>query len=93
MARTKKTPDVAKLVETLAAKKSTVSDFAIIDIKAGRGVVAEHFDLLPDRVGPTPEEFRVPFVLQGYLTGIHSGNDGESQEFSAHVDKIEFIKA
>jgi len=82
--------DAAKLAATLNAKKSTVCDFAVIDIKAGRGAVADHFDKLPDRVGPIPDEFKLPFALRGHLNGINSDNDGESQEFTAHVDWIWF---
>jgi len=82
--------DADALMKALNAKKGVVSDFAIIDIKSGRGAVADHFDKLPDRVGPIPDEFKLPFVLQGHLNSINSANDGESQEFSAHVDYIEF---
>ena len=82
--------DAQAVMDALNANISKVCDFAIIDIKAGRSKVASHFDKLPDRVGPIPDEFKLPFVLQGHLNGINSANDGESQEFSAHVDKIAF---
>ena len=67
---------------------SVTCDFAIIDVKRGRTVLANHFRDRP-RVGPCPPELRIPVKLTGYIEAQHSGNDGVSIEFSVDVTSIE----
>lgn len=64
------------------------SDFAILDIKTGRAALAHRFVTRP-RMGPCPENLRVPVVITGYLDCVHSRDDGVSQEFSVVVEKLE----
>lgn len=62
-------------------------DLAILDIKEGRRALNRHLAGRPS-LGPCPEEFRVPVALTGYIENVHSRDDGNSQEFSVHVDNF-----
>ena len=64
------------------------STHAILDVRNGRNKLAEHFDRHP-RLGPCPENLRIPVVIHGYIDDVWSTNDGTSQEFSVTVEKVE----
>jgi hypothetical protein len=52
--------------------------------------LAHFFNKLPTRVGrPARAGERIPVVIRGYIDGIWSQDDGESREFSVHVEKVE----
>lgn len=63
------------------------SNFAILDVKAGRAALAEHFKDCP-RLGPCPSRQRIPVTITGYIDGIHSHDDGVSREFSMTVQSV-----
>lgn len=63
------------------------SEFAILDVKAGRKALTKHFDARP-RLGECPPDLRIPIVIHGYLDGIHSRDDGTSREFSVCVERV-----
>jgi hypothetical protein len=65
------------------------SGFAIVDITNGRAKLAKHFDRPFDGFKPCPEELRVPISLTGYLDGINSRDDGESQEFTMTITRMD----
>ena len=58
------------------------SDFAILDVKAGRGALFK-------RVGrqPAPEN-RVPVTITGFIKYAWGTDDGTSQEFSVLVTGV-----
>lgn len=62
------------------------SNFAILDVKNGRKSLAKHFKNRPT-AGECPKEMRIPVIITGYIEGVWGRDDGESQEFSVHVDK------
>lgn len=64
------------------------SDFAIVDVKKGRKSLEKHFKREPG-IGICAPEKRIPITIKGYLDGTHSGDDGISQEFTMHVDRVE----
>jgi hypothetical protein len=64
------------------------SDFAILDVKAGRAALFKHFAKRP-RVGMCPPELRIPVTNTGYIEGVHGNDDGVSREFSIYVEKVE----
>lgn len=55
------------------------SDFAILDVKVGRGkldkIISDH-------------KHRIPVTLTGFITDTHSGDDGVSIEFSVDVAAV-----
>jgi hypothetical protein len=55
------------------------SNFAIIDIKAGRGFIRKRIE----KAGG--DNARIPVVIRGHIDRIHSRDDGISQEFSIAV--------
>lgn len=63
------------------------SDFAILDVKAGRAKLAKHFADRP-RMGPCPAKMRVPVVIRGYIDGVWGGDDGVSREFTVTVTSV-----
>lgn len=63
------------------------SDFAILDVKNGRRALFEHFKPRP-RLGPCPEELRIPVTITGYIGDVWSKDDGTSQEFEVQVDSV-----
>ncbi|WP_456868270.1 hypothetical protein [Galbibacter sp. BG1] len=67
-----------------------VSDFALLDVKDGRHDLAKHFKDRPV-MGECPPEFRVPVTIEGYIQDVWGSDDGESQEFSVKVEKIETV--
>lgn len=67
------------------------SDFAILDVKAGRKSLAKHFADRPG-LGPCPAKMRIPVTIKGYIDGIHSGDDGVSREFSIIVKSVSTAK-
>ncbi len=67
------------------------SNFAILDVRRGRATLAHQFTGCP-RTGPTPVEYRIPVTIHGYISCVHSGDDGESQEFSVAVERLEMFK-
>ncbi len=66
------------------------SDFAILDVLTGRGALNKRFANRP-RLGPCPVEMRVPVVIYGYISDVHGGFDGVSQEYTVTVTKVEAI--
>lgn len=77
---------------TSAAEMKLKSDFAILDVKAGRAALAKRFQSRP-ALGPCPEDMRVPVTIRGFIDGIHSRDDGVSREFSVDVTSVELTKA
>lgn len=69
------------------AMKPIKSEFAIVDVKKGRRALAKHFIDRP-RMGTCPPHLRIPVTITGYIDGIHSRDDGVSQEFSVDVTQI-----
>jgi hypothetical protein len=63
------------------------SDFAILDVKAGRRVLAKHFAARP-LTGDCPQELRIPVLIYGHIVGVWGRDDGISQEFHVDVSKI-----
>lgn len=63
------------------------SDFAILDVKAGRGKLTKHFETRP-RLGRCPMNLRIPVVIKGYIDSVWSDDDGTSREFSVTVQKV-----
>jgi len=66
-----------------------VSDFAILDIKKGRQVLAEFYKTMPRTFGATPEAYRIPVIITGYIAGVWGRDDGISQEFYVTVERVE----
>jgi hypothetical protein len=64
------------------------SDFAILDVKAGRGPLTKHFSRRLGR-GESREALRIPVTITGYIIDIHGNDDGVSREFNVHVTKVE----
>lgn len=64
------------------------SDFAILDVKAGRGPLTKHFQKRLGR-GESQSDRRIPVTISGYIDDIHGNDDGVSREFSVHVTKVE----
>lgn len=63
------------------------SDFAILDVKAGRAALARRFVERP-RLGECPPAMRVPVVIHGYVDGVWGDDDGISQEFCVTITKV-----
>lgn len=63
------------------------SDFAILDVKAGRKKLAKHFLDRP-QLGPCPVKLRVPVTIKGYIDHQHGSDDGTSIEFSVTVTAL-----
>ena len=57
------------------------SNFAILDVKKGRKKLVRHFDECPKRP-------RIPILIEGYIDGQHSEDDGTSIEFSVEVTSV-----
>jgi hypothetical protein len=64
------------------------STFAILDVKRGRSSLARHFR----KTQMDPLSNMVPVVITGQITGVWGSDDGESQEFTVDVFKIEISK-
>lgn len=63
------------------------SDFAILDVKAGRGPLNKHFKDRP-RLGECPPKMRVPVTITGYIDGVWGDDDGVSREFCVTVQSV-----
>lgn len=63
------------------------SDFAILDVKAGRAALNRHFARRP-RLGTCPPKMRVPVTITGYIDGVWGVDDGVSREFSVTVKSV-----
>lgn len=63
------------------------STFAILDVKAGKFALAQHFNKRP-RLGECPPKMRIPVTITGYIDGTWSDSDGISQEFSVTVQSV-----
>lgn len=60
------------------------STFAILDVKRGRKKLARRFEAAGTRV---------PVTIHGYITNVHSSDDGVSIEFTIEVtDAIERVR-
>lgn len=64
----------------MAAAPTLKSDFAILDVKAGRNGLAKHFE--------RPFAKPIPVTITGFIDGIHSADDGISREFSVAVTGV-----
>lgn len=67
------------------------SDFAILDVKAGRAALNKHFARRP-RLGECPPKMRVPVTITGYIDHVWSGDDGVSREFAVVVQSVKTKK-
>jgi hypothetical protein len=56
------------------------STYAMLDVKYGRGRLRKAL-----RVSPR----QVPVVIHGFIDGEFGRDDGVSQEFTVHVNKVE----
>lgn len=63
------------------------SDFAILDVKAGRAALAKQFTSRPP-LGECPTKLRIPVTITGYIDGIWGGDDGISREFTVVVQSV-----
>lgn len=63
------------------------SDFAILDVKAGRKALEKHFRNRPP-LGACPPSMRIPITIKGHIEGINSSDDGTSREFSVIVQSV-----
>lgn len=63
------------------------SDFALLDVKAGRGPLNKHFAKRP-RLGECPPAMRVPVTITGYIDGVWGEDDSVSREFSVVVQSV-----
>ncbi|MGX1096556.1 hypothetical protein [Amorphus sp. MBR-141] len=68
------------------------STFAILDVKGGRDRLTKLFEGRP-RMGPCPENMRVPVTIVGYIDSIHGNDDGESREFNVTVERVDVRSA
>ena len=71
--------------------KGITSEFAILDVKAGRKTLAKHFEKRPV-MGECPEALRIPIKIEGYIDAVWGGDDGVSQEFSVTVQDVRFAR-
>lgn len=65
------------------------SDFALLDVKTGRGALNKHFAKAP-RGRECPVAMRVPVTITGYIDGIWGSGDGV---FSVTVESVKTGKA
>lgn len=63
------------------------SDFALLDVKTGRGALNKHFAKRP-RLGECPPAMRIPVTITGYIDDVWGGDDGTSREFSVVVQSV-----
>ncbi|WP_454287240.1 hypothetical protein [Rhizobium arsenicireducens] len=63
------------------------SNFAILDVEAGRTQLEKHFATRPP-TGPCPEALRIPITITGYIDYPWGRNDGTSQEFAIVVESL-----
>ena len=66
---------------------SVKSDFAVLDVKDGRGALVKHFSQIPRGMN-CPDKMRIPVTITGWIDGINSDDDGVSREFSVHVSSV-----
>ena len=71
--------------------KTITSDFAILDVKAGRKTLAKHFEKRPV-MGECPEPMRVYVKIEGYIDAIWSSDDTVSREFSVNVQNVQIVR-
>lgn len=64
------------------------SDFALLDVRRGRKQLNDACDRAGGHNLPAP----IPVVIYGVITGRHGVDDGESQEFTVSVSKVEVAK-
>lgn len=67
------------------------SDFALLDVKAGRAALNKHFAKRPT-IGECPPKMRVPVTIHGYIDGVWGGDDGVSREFCVTVQSVKTKK-
>lgn len=60
--------------------------FAVVDIKKGRGDMRRRIESYDGFI-------KIPIVIHGFITAIHSGDDGISQEFAVDVTSCDEIVA
>ena len=63
------------------------SDYALLDVTEGRKKLFKHFKGSPS-MGATPMKYRIPVTITGYIDGVHSSDDGVSQEFLITVERV-----
>jgi hypothetical protein len=73
---------------TATANMKIVSDFALLDVKQGRGALNKRLANRP-RSGPCPDHMRIPVVIHGYIDDVWGSFDGVSQEYTVVVTKVE----
>ena len=71
--------------------KTIKSDFAILDVLAGRKTLAKHFAGLRGFV-VCPKDKRVYVKIEGYIDGIYGSDDGVSREFSVAVQSVKITR-
>jgi len=67
------------------------SDFALIDIKAGRAKVAKVLGEDWKVVGSKPTH-KIPITLKGFIVEQYSADDGVSREFAVDVTSVKLGK-
>lgn len=75
----------------MTAPKKIVSDFAILDVRTGQVALSNHFQGTP-KVGPCPEDLKIPVTIEGFIDGQWSRGDGTSTEFSVTVESVRINK-
>jgi hypothetical protein len=68
------------------------SDFALLDVKTGRGPLKKHFAKRP-RFGGCPPAMRIPVTITGYIDDVWGGDDGVSREFGVVVQSVKIKKS
>lgn len=61
------------------------SNFALLDVKAGRKALFARFKGNP--------QLRVPVTITGFITGSWSDDDGVSREFQVDVEAVTVTEA
>ena len=64
-------------------------EYAFIDVTTGRSKLTKLLRGVPP-IGPCPTTLRIPVALTGYVTRIHSNDDGVSREFLVDVENAVF---
>ncbi|BCJ91823.1 hypothetical protein IZ6_25580 [Terrihabitans soli] len=63
------------------------SNFAILDVKAGRDELKAHIGF-DDRRPSLPAKNPIPVTITGVIDGVWGEDDGISREFSVKVDEV-----
>lgn len=69
--------------------KQIRSGFVLLDVLGkARFKLEKHFKKHAPKMGPTPEEHRIPVIIVGHMIDVWGSDDGTSIEFSVEVDEV-----